>query len=185
MLLQEKYYHWGSEPPMQTEYPFHQILLGIRSNVLNQLLDNVALSRIVDGETKVAEGEEALSLPEYFNGLLEAVWGPELALAEAKTHLADSYTNGDPLISSHRRSLQRLMVDRMVKIMLSPDGQGQVDAKVHAWDVLQRLNGELKKLLDRSEQANVELDAYSSVHVRDIRETIARALDAKFSLRVD
>lgn len=181
-LLQEKHYHWGVSwtGGGSSEYPIHQVLLNIRSGVLSRLLETTALARIVDGETKVNEGEEVLTMPEYFETLLQAIWG------EVFDEIGDGpHSNSKPVLSAGRRSLQRLFVQRLSSVMLTPRGQGQVEATVHAWDTLKRLDKNLEDFLAQVEESDVALDDYSRVHLHESRETIRRAMEAKFNIRMN
>ncbi len=182
MLLQEKHYHWGLSwnPSGSSEYPIHQVLLNIRTEVLSRLLANTTLARIVDSEAKVSEGEDILTMPEYFERLLQAVWKEVLDEVGA-----GPYTNSKSFLSSGRRSLQRLFVQRLATIMLTPRGQGQADAKVHAWDTLKRLDKKLEDFLAQLAKSDVALDDYSRVHLHESRETIRRAMEAKFNIRMN
>ncbi len=164
----DRWMHWGASPAAagRVDFPLHDWALAQQGSLLNQLLDPVVLSRIRDAELRAPEGTPVLGIPELFATLTDAVWAE---LAEGRGHR--SARN----IGSVRRDLQRLHLNAMMRLVLSPAPGTPEDA----WALARVTLADLQARLDRGlagQQAGS--DGYTRAHLIDSRERIAQALDA-------
>jgi hypothetical protein len=137
-----------------------------QSALLNQMLDPVVLARIRDAELRAAEGEPIVTIPELFTTLTRAIWA-EAYPAAGKTAPRN--------IASVRRDLQRLYLNSLIGMVVSPLPQTPEDARTLARSTLAGLGGELDRALLR----RVELDPYTRAHLVDSKERISQALNAQ------
>jgi len=187
MLIDEKWYHWGMDWGTitgRTDYPLHDVILNIRRQVLSRLFDPLVLSRIREGEQKVGSGEEAYTIPDLFTDLTDAIWGDIHDIVESEDRPNRSFTNTSPLISSHRRALQREYVRMLINLMLRSGGQVPEDARTHAWNVLTTMRDDIQSLMrdDWARMLREDLDQYSLVHLKETAATITRALEARMDI---
>jgi hypothetical protein len=169
-LAPERWMHWGSSPAAQgrADFPLHDWALAQQGSLLNQLLDPLVLSRIRDAELRALAGEETLGIPELFGTLTYAIW--------AELNIRSGARQGTPrIIGSVRRDLQRLHLNAMVRMVVSPAPGTPEDARALARAVLMDLEERLAHALDDDRAA---LDQYTRAHLADSRERIARALEA-------
>jgi hypothetical protein len=169
-LAPERWMHWGSSPAAQgrADFPLHDWALAQQGSLLNQLLDPLVLSRIRDAELRALAGEETLGIPELFGTLTYAIW--------AELNIRSGARQGTPrIIGSVRRDLQRLHLNAMVRMVVSPAPGTPEDGRALARAVLMDLEERLAHALDDDRAA---LDQYTRAHLADSRERIARALEA-------
>jgi len=105
---------------------------------------------------------------ELFHRLSRSIWS-ELG------QKGGPHPNGPRNIESVRRDLQRLHLNAMVRMLLSPAPGTPEDARSLARATLTDLAGGIDHALD---EARDDLDDYTRAHLADSRERIARALDA-------
>jgi hypothetical protein len=168
----DRWRHWGSMPGAEgrIDFPLHDWALAQQSALLGQLLDPVALSRIRDAELRAKEAEPTVTIPELFATLTAATWaevgypGPG-----AKPGVARN-------ITSVRRDLQRLYLNSLIRMIVSPLPDTPEDARTLARAALAALGAELDRALVRR---GVELDTYTRAHLVDSRERITQALNAQ------
>ncbi len=187
MLIDEKWYHWGigwGALTDRTDYPLHDVILNMRRNVLYRLFDPLILSRIREGEQKIGSGEEAYTIPDLFTDLTDAIWGDIHNIVESEDLPRRSFTNTSPLISSHRRALQREYVKMLTNLMLRSGGQTPEDARTHAWNVLTTMRDDIESLMNEgwARPLREDLDQYSLVHLKETAATITRALEARMDI---
>jgi hypothetical protein len=103
-----------------------------------------------------------VGIPELFETLTDAVW------AEASVKPARN-------IGSVRRDLQRLQLDALTRMVVSPTPGTPEDARAVARVTLL----DLATRLDRALHNNRSLDPYTRAHLLDSRERIDQALDAR------
>jgi hypothetical protein len=169
-LAPDRWMHWGASPGAQgrADFPIHDWALAQQGSLLNQLTDPVLLSRIRDAELRARPGEETLGIPELFGSLTRSIWA-ELGARPGSKHALPRNT------SSVRRDLQRLHLNAMIRMVVSPVPGTPEDARSLARETLFGLDADLTRAIEE-ERAN--LDAYSRAHLTDSRARIARALDA-------
>ena len=170
LLAPERWSHWGQSPAAQgrADFPLHDWATAQQGSLLNQLLDPVLLSRLRDAELRTTPGEETVGIPELFATLTRSVWA-EVTGSPTK-HAAPRN------IRSVRRDVQRMHLNAMVRMVVTPASGTPEDARALARATLSDLETRLARALDDDRTA---LDAYTRAHLIDSRERIARALDAR------
>ena len=150
-------------------YPVASSVLGIQASAMTGLINPNRLTWIMDNEIRTPEGDDALTVPEVFGAIRETVW--ELP------DLSGSYTNRSPLIDQLDRNLQMEHLSRMIDLatgMRWPGASGRTIQSLARQELLT-----IQKLVD-SYVGSSNLDEYSSAHLSDIKERIARALEASY-----
>ena len=170
-LAPERWMHWGASPSAQgrADFPLHDWALAQQGSLLNQLLDPVVLARVRDAELRAGPGEETVGIPELFGTLTHTIWAELGIRPRAKQSRARN-------TGSVRRDVQRLHLNAMVRMVVSPPPGTPEDARALARATLVDLEGRLAHAIDDDRAA---LDAYTRAHLADSRERIARALDAQ------
>ena len=167
----DRWRHWGSNPSAsgRIDFPVHSWATAQQSALLGQLLDPVVLSRIRDAELRAAEGEQIVTIPELLGTLTRAIWAEA---AYPATAAAASPRN----ITSVRRDLQRIYLNSLIRMVVSPQADLPEDARTLARFTLADLGAELDRSLARR---GTELDPYTRAHLVDSRERITQALNAQ------
>ncbi|MBA3318027.1 MAG: zinc-dependent metalloprotease [Gemmatimonadales bacterium] len=170
-LAPERWMHWGASPSAQgrADFPLHDWALAQQGSLLHQLLDPVVLSRVRDAELRAAAGEDTMGIPELFETLTLAIW-TELGIRPGSKP-GPARTTG-----SVRRDLQRLHLNAMIRMVVSPAPGTPEDARALARATLVGLESRLAHTI---EDDRTSLDPYTRAHLADARERIARALDAQ------
>jgi hypothetical protein len=127
------------------------------------------LARIRDAELRAADSEPTVTIPELFATLTRAIW------AEA-TYPAGGKVTSPRNITSVRRDLQRVHLNSLIRMVVSPLPDTPEDARTLARLTLAELGAELDRALARRA---VELDPYTRAHLVDSRERITQALNAQ------
>lgn len=167
----DRWRHWGSNPGAKgpIDFPVHNWAMAQQSALLRQVLDPVVLSRIRDAELRATEGEPTVTIPEVFSTLMRAIWAEAAYPAAGKSAVPRN-------ISSVRRDLQRLHLNSLIRMIVSPLPETPEDARSLARAALAELGGELDRALLRR---GSELDPYTRAHLVDSRERISQALNAQ------
>jgi hypothetical protein len=161
----DRWMHWGASPSAagRVDFPLHDWALAQQGSLLNQLLDPAVLARIRDAELRATPDQPTVGIPELFATLTDAIW------AEAVPRSARN-------IGSVRRDLQRLQLNALTRMVVSPAPGTPEDARTIARVTL----GDLAVRLDRALQGQrTPFDPYTRAHLLDSRERIERALDAQ------
>jgi hypothetical protein len=170
----DRWMHWGATPSAggRIDFPLHDWALTQQSSLLGQLLDPAVLARIRDAELRAAEGGETLGIPELFATLTAAIW--------AETSVGTRAAGGKPAplrnIGSVRRDLQRLYLNSLTRMIVSPSPGTPEDARTLARATLVELGAQLDRVLATSRPGP---DAYTRAHLQDSRERIAQVLNAQ------
>jgi Met-zincin/Domain of unknown function (DUF5117) len=164
-LAPSRWQHWGNTIPIsRLDYPIHDRIFSLQSNVLRSLLDGERLSRLLDIELKTAP-ENALTIPELFDTLQQGIWSE--VVAEGKPQL----------ISSIRRSLQRehlnILIDMVLRNVNVPE-----DASTIAWHQLNQLQSAINNSLKHQ-----NLNMYTLAHLEQTSARISQALNAQLRTR--
>ncbi len=142
------------------EYPVHDVVLAIQSNLLNILYGPTRLNRLVDLELMFAPGDEAFTMAEMFSELKGAVWS-EVMQGTA------------PRIDSFRRGLQRAHLDRLIGLANGAASGAPPDAAMMARDNLVDIRKRIGTHL-----AGTGLDASTRAHLDETAARIDAALSA-------
>jgi hypothetical protein len=138
------------------DMPIHDTILGMQRGVLDRMFHPVVMKRILDNELRYSKGSDRFHLGDLFSTVQDAVW------ADAQA------TVGALAINSHRRSLQREHLKRLVSMLLR-DASVPEDARTMSRYHLAQLKTQLRQNVGRS--ANLETRAH-------LQETIARIDEA-------
>lgn len=169
-LAPDRWLHWGMPDDSRPDYPIHDEVRDLQSLGLRLLLSPLVISRVLDNERKSSDSD-VLTLPEVFREVTEAIWS-ELNDKDAKPG-----TNREPAITSFRRNLQRVHLNRLIDLALRPAPSVPEDARALAWMQLRRLGQLLEETLKARDG---KLDDYSRAHCEEARMRIVKALDAAF-----
>lgn len=171
-LTPDRHRHWGNFGGGSVDFPIHDRVAQIQSFALLYLMNPGTLGRVHDNERRVNADEDALTLPEVLDALVDEVF------SELAGNMRGNFTDRNPMISSLRRNLQSEMTARLIDLVR--DG-GRMPRPVQTLAVhhLRQLDGRLKDVLG----GNARLDTYSRAHLEDIQTRIERSLNAVYVAR--
>ncbi len=171
-LAATRWRHWGINEPRRIDYPIHENVSQMQNRILAQLLSSLTLSRLQDGEVKVAANEDAYTMAEHLKLLTDAVF------TELNAPPAGEYTNRTAYISSYRRNLQRTTLKLYSGIVTSgaayPD-DARVLLRMQLTELAQKIDTTLGK-------ADLKLDDYTKAHLQDTRQRIKQVLEAQLTV---
>jgi hypothetical protein len=158
-------------------WPIHDRILGMQTYALVRLMYPTTLRRVYDNEFLVPADEDALTLPELLDTIVEAIWS-ELEMEPGK-----KYTARQPMISSLRRNLQHEHLMLMIDLSKS-DYYGTAAYKPIATLLVDKLRQLKEDKIDRVLETHDEnLDPYTRAHLKDVAMQIQKALDAHYIYR--
>ena len=159
-------------------WPMHDRIAGIQASVLTMLLNPTTLRRVYDNELLVDSSEDAVTLPEILNTVMENAWSE---LAEKDSALAS--TTRQPKISSLRRDLQREHLQRLIDLSMD-SGNGAAARTIRSLATMQlaKLGKVIAKATDKDDDS---FDAYTMAHLSECGLRIEKALDAGFIYNAD
>jgi hypothetical protein len=170
-LASSRWTHWGTRSPLRTDYPVHETIAMWQSRILAQLLSPLTLERIYDSELKVPADQDAFTTAELIRRLTAAVFG------EVEKVQGGQYTERKPAVSSLRRNLQRIYLQRMSDLAMG-NGGAPPDCQSVAYAELKALKEKIDKLL----AGNASLDTYTKAHLQESSNRIGKVLDARLTL---
>jgi hypothetical protein len=162
---------WGSQLPLRTDFPVHDVISMWQDRILQQLLSPLTLDRLHDTELELPADQDALTTPELLGRLTKAIF------AETDKMPEGDYTNRKPAISSLRRNLQRSYLKRLSHVAMGDSGAPE-DCQTVAYAELSALEGRLNSVL----KSNAKLDPYSRAHLEESASRIHKVLDARLTL---
>jgi hypothetical protein len=167
----ERWMHWGATPNAdgRLDFPLHDWAQTQQGSLLGQLLDPTVLSRIRDAELRATPAEATMGLPELFGSLTSAIWSEVGTTARPRVARPRD-------ITSVRRDVQRLYLNMLIQMAVSPAPGTPEDARAVARVTLAGLGADLDRALV---VPRPELDAYTRAHLSEARDRIHRALDAQ------
>jgi hypothetical protein len=170
-LAADRWMHWGASPGTdgRLDFPLLEWATMQEGSLLGQLLDPLVLARLRDAELRAGPGESTVGLPELFGSLTGAIW----AEIGAGTRTATPRPRNIPAV---RRDVQRLYLNALVQMAVSPAPGTPEDARALARVTLAGLRGDIDRALA---VAPVGLDAYTRAHLSDARDRINQTLDAR------
>ncbi|MEE2912273.1 MAG: zinc-dependent metalloprotease [Planctomycetota bacterium] len=165
----DKWYGGGGDDGEAT-WPIHDRILGSQASTLSALLAPSRLGMVYDNEFRIPSEEDALTVAEIFETLMDSVYG---GLDEAD----GEWSNRRPMISSMKRNLQAEMADRLVDL-----STGRVSMfrtiRTLALHHTRQLHTQIGEILqDRS-----RLDTYTLSHLEDMHERLGNALDIVYTM---
>jgi hypothetical protein len=170
-LAATRWNHWGSRPPLRTDYPIHQTIAMWQEQILIQLLSPLTLQRIYDSELRVPADQDAFTSAELIRRLTASIF------TEAEKMEGGQYSERKPAISSMRRNLQRIYLQRLSEIAMG-DSSAPPDVQSVSFAELKSLKEKIDKLL----AGNVNFDTYTKAHMQESSNRIAKVLDARLTL---
>jgi len=174
-LAVSRWSHWGMNSPFRQEYAIHDEILVRQDAILSRILSPLTLDRILENEFRVEQEQDAYTLAEHLNLLLNGVFS-EWKVAPAQ----EKYDNRSPLIASFRRNLQRQAIRRLSALAVQPVNAPS-DARTLIRLHLQTLRDEAQGVLNN--QA-ITLDDYTRAHLADSVARIDTALKAELQLQI-
>ncbi|MDP6541439.1 MAG: zinc-dependent metalloprotease, partial [Phycisphaerales bacterium] len=165
----DKWYGGGGDSGEPT-WPLHDRILGSQASMLSAILAPSRLGMVYDNEYRVPEGEDALTMAEVFETLMDSVY-------DGLDSTDGDWTNRKPMISSMRRNLQAEMTDRLI---------GLSTGRVRMFRPVRTLalyhTRELHKQIGIILDSDASLDTYSQSHLEDMHERLGKALDIVYTM---
>jgi hypothetical protein len=165
----DKWYGGGGDSGEAT-WPVHDRILGLQASMLSSILAPSRLGMVYDNEYRVPEGEDALTMAEIFETLMDAVY---TGIDETD----GDWSNREPMISSMRRNLQAEMTDRLVDLST---GRVRMFRPVRTLALYH--TRALYKQIEDILESNASLDVYSQSHLEDMHERLGKALDIVYTM---
>ena len=166
-LAADRWYHWGNESAAlgPVEYPVNQKVLSIQMVVLNNLTSPSTLQRVADNTLRPADKDKPLGLGEVFKALNEGIFGD----------------TGKPLDagSAQRRNLQRQYVKTLSNMALSGSNSWPADARSISRMQLKALVTRITRAMDDGAKATPAMDEVQLAHLDELKDRIARVLNAQ------
>jgi hypothetical protein len=169
-LASSRWSHWGTDMPMRTDYPVHEVIGMWQSRILEQLLSSLTLERLHDSELHLPPDQDALTTAELLQRLTKAVF------VEVDSMPAGEYTTRKPAISSLRRNLQRGYLKNLSDIALG-NTRAPEDCQTVAYVELKGLEERINKTL----AGDTKLDAYSRAHLEESASRIHKVIDSRLT----
>ena len=165
----DKWYGGGGDRGDAT-WPVHDRILGLQASMLTSILAPSRLGMVYDNEYRVPEDEDALTMAEIFETLMDAVYSD---IEET----SGNWTTRLPMISSMKRNLQAEMTDRLIDLST---GRVRMFRPVRTLALYhtRALHKQLGDILARS----TSLDVYSQSHLEDMHERLGKALDIVYTM---
>ncbi len=181
----EKWYHWGSNPMMNVDFPVLDRVLSIQKIALDECLDPSTLNRIQNQQLQSDGGTKPLELAEVFQALSNGVWSdvaPSGVGAERKVSLSTIRRN---LQREHMRRLNSIviggrggggiMLDGLGFVAMADGGSYPADARALARLHLRRIAEKIESTLNTKDAA---MDDTTRAHLEECRFKIGKVLDA-------
>jgi hypothetical protein len=141
------------------DYPLHDQVLFVQSEVLSDLYHPIKMSRLQDLELKYPDPNDRFTLADMFVGVRKAIW------AELDSGAA---------INSFRRNLQRAHLKHLVRLVLKPEKGTPEDGVTLARADLTDLAGRIDRALGGD-----GLDYTTRAHLEETQARIRQALEAQ------
>lgn len=190
-LAPEYWSHWGAYGSYSYQFPLNDQIGYIQRIVLSRFLNSSVLRAIQDIERHAEKPDEVLQLPEVFDTLTDAIWSELPAEGQEPEQKID--------ISTVRRNLQREHVKRLATMVLGPRSStsfelfGDIlfigfqsppppDARALARMHLKQIQQRVGQVVDKEENEDGYVTAYSRAHLEELNDQIAKVLDASLQV---
>lgn len=151
-------------------WPVYDQIAGVQAATLSFLINPVKLRRVYDNEFRVPSDQDALTLPELLDSVVDAIW----------TELDGSRggTARKPAISNLRRNLQQECLKRLIDLSFPGGMPGEAGKAIStlATAKLKQLRAKMDPWLKSG------TDPYTAAHMAEAARRIDKALDAQFIL---
>ena len=141
------------------DYPLHDSVLFVQSDVLSDLYDPIKLARLQDLEMKYPDPNDRFTLADMFVGVRNAIW---------------SELEAGGSINSFRRNLQRAHLTQLIRLVLKPQANTPEDAVTLARADLVELQNRIDRALGSG-----SLDYTTRAHLEETRARIRQTLEAQ------
>ena len=171
-LAATRWRHWGVTEAFRVDYPIHENVARMQNRILMQLLSPLTLTRLQDGEVKVAANEDAYTLAEHLKLLMDAIF------TELNAPPAGEFNNRNAYIPSYRRNLQRTTLKQLGNIVTTGQGfpeDARVLMRMHLTELSQKIDAALAK-------GDLKLDDYTKAHLLDTKQRIKQVLEATLTV---
>ena len=165
----DKWYDDGGDSGEAT-WPIHDRILGTQASLLTSILAPSRLRMVYDNEFRVPSDEDALTVAEIFDTLMDSIYA-------GLNNTSGEWTVRNPMISSVQRNLQAEMVDRLIDISTEKVSSSRTVSTLALYHT--------KRLYDRLGRILSDLhgsDTYSQAHLQDMRERLGNALDIVYTM---
>jgi len=175
-LAPNRHSHWGTSPSLPVDYPVHDYVDMVQSNLLRELLHPARLQRMID--TEVRTTGTSYRPGALFEDLTGAIWS-EL----------DANGAQPAAINSFRRNLQRTYTDVLTELMMGKTswititlaGADQMEAPEDVRSMARLELSELSAQIDQALDAP-NLDRDTRAHLTETQARIDRALNASLDV---
>jgi hypothetical protein len=151
-------YGGGQASRLNPDFSLRSRVVALQTGVLNQLLSDTVLARLLDSEIKVSRADQALTLNELFAALRGSIW------SELKT-------GGS--IPGPRRDLQREHMRRIATVLTRPAPTTPADAVALFREEAKLLSAQIK-----SAAGSGNRDSVTRAHLIESANTLDEALKA-------
>ena len=158
---QREYFDWMSLYAGIWDFDLHDWVLMAQTSPLYWIYDPVVLTRLLNNEQRMPDGEEVFTMSELFDTVRDDIW------SEVATR-----SN----IDSFRRNLQRAWLEMITNMYLEPANGTPEDAVTLARHDLILLRDQISSLLDGSGASN--LDTITVAHLEECLSRINLTLEA-------
>ncbi len=165
----DKWFDDGGDSGEAT-WPIHDRILGTQASLLSAVLAPSRLRMVYDNEFRVPSDEDALTVAEIFDTLMDSIYA-------GLNNSSGDWTVRNPMISSLQRNLQAEMVDRLIDLSTSKVSSSRTVSTLALYHT-KRLYDRLGRILRDAEGA----DTYSQAHLQDMHERLGNALDVVYTM---
>jgi hypothetical protein len=168
-LAPPRWWHQGTYVSYTMDFPIHRLVEFLQWwNLFDRLFPNT-LRRIHDSELKT-DASDKLTAAEYIQRIQAACWGATTDLTEYR---GGGWTDGEPLVSDTRRSLQRSYLSLAEPLVRTSPGR-LISPDLHAM-----MTYSLRELSDQIEEVlgNGDIDFASKAHLSECKSRIDRMLE--------
>jgi hypothetical protein len=148
----------GQASRFNPDFSLRNRVLALQTSVLNQLLSDTVLARLLDSEIKVSKTDQALTMNELFAALRGSIW------SELKT-------GGS--IPGPRRDLQREHLRRIATVLTRPAPSTPTDATALFREEAKLLSAQIKAAAGSGNR-----DSVTRAHLIESASTLGEALKA-------
>ncbi|MFQ5664271.1 MAG: zinc-dependent metalloprotease [Terriglobia bacterium] len=141
------------------DYPLHDAVLFVQSEVLSDLYHPTKLARLQDLEVKYPNPNDRFTMADMFVGIRNAIW---------------SELDSGSAINSFRRNLQRAHLRHLIRLLVKPANDTPQDAVTLARADLVELEQRIGRALSAG-----PLDYTTRAHLEETRARIRQALEAQ------
>ena len=141
------------------DYPLHQVALNLQRGALDRLYSNFILTRLLNGEERVEDGQPRYTMYDMFTDVRRAIWGEMIEPSN---------------VNSFRRQLQLAHLGRLSHIYVSATSVYPADARTLAANDLDILENAAQRAI----QSN-KINEMSRAHFKEVLRQIQATKEAR------